>query len=98
VFDRTVDLDWVPDGYRAMADHEAKMMQHLKRFADQGDNELSAEVLAGQGTGAGTACLPVAQGSVMPASWRIKKGLGGSSSFPGTVHRSLMPVEADLKA
>jgi hypothetical protein len=26
---------------------------HLKRFADQGDNELSAEVLAGQGTGAG---------------------------------------------
>jgi hypothetical protein len=38
----------------------------LKRFADQGDNELSAEVLAGQGTGAGTACLPVAQGSVVP--------------------------------
>jgi hypothetical protein len=23
VFDRTVDLDRVPDGYRAMADHES---------------------------------------------------------------------------
>jgi hypothetical protein len=31
----------------------ASAAEVLKRFADQGDNELSAEVLAGQGTGAG---------------------------------------------